>query len=245
MTRALCLATLLLAGCGAAPDPVASPVAAASTAVAARTVTTVEGLTPAVEEGPFFVDEMLNRADVRSNASPAGVPLTLNLRVLRKTEAGLVPFTGAQVDVWHADVDGLYSDEPAGQGQLASTLGLNWLRGYQLVDSQGGVTFRTYYPGYCQGRTAHLHVKVRQFSATGQRLFDFTTQLFFDDTVTDRVYADYPYSARQERGTRNNSDGHYLTMGSDGQSVGSHLLLDLTAGPEGGYQGTYTLVVIL
>jgi hypothetical protein len=59
------------------------------------------------------------------------------------------------------------------------------------------------------------------------KLFDFLTQLFFDDTLTDSVYAQAPYNARGARATRNATDNIY---GSDGAT----LLLSVKADGAGG-----------
>src|SRR4051794_15074922 len=70
-------------------------------------------LTPAKTEGPYFVDELLNRSDIRSNSDGTntrpGVPLELTITVLR-IDDDCAPAEGAVVDVWHCDAGGLYSD---------------------------------------------------------------------------------------------------------------------------------------
>src|SRR5438105_4057810 len=70
-------------------------------------------LTPEQTEGPFFVDEHLNRSDIRvdptTGASSAGVPMKLTLRVLR-VSSECAPLAGAIVDIWHCDATGVYSD---------------------------------------------------------------------------------------------------------------------------------------
>jgi len=85
---------------------------------------------PALTEGPFFVDEKLNRADIRSDPADGsvrpGVPLQLALRVSRLTRGACAPLPGATVDLWHCDAVGVYSDvqDPGG-----ATLGKKFLRG--------------------------------------------------------------------------------------------------------------------
>src|SRR5437867_5806881 len=69
---------------------------------------------PQQTEGPFFVEEALNRSDIRSDPRSgevqAGVPLRLTFNVSRLSGAGCDPLAGAQVDVWHCDATGRYSD---------------------------------------------------------------------------------------------------------------------------------------
>src|SRR5262245_33950864 len=114
-------------------------------------------VTPAETEGPYFVDERLQRSDLTADPSDgsvqAGGPLRLKLNVLR-TDGDCAPAAGVQVDVWHANASGAYSDEAAN-----GTVGRKFLRGYQVTDTNGAVAFTTIYPGWYPGRTIHIHVK--------------------------------------------------------------------------------------
>jgi len=71
-------------------------------------------LTAALTEGPYFVDERLNRSDIRSDpvtgAVSQGVPLDLTFNVARAESNACMPLTGAYLDVWHCDTAGVYSD---------------------------------------------------------------------------------------------------------------------------------------
>jgi protocatechuate 3,4-dioxygenase beta subunit len=106
-------------------------------------------LTPVKTIGPYFVEEGLNRSDITTDpgtgAVVAGIPLVLDLTLI-DDDNGCVPLAGAQVDIWHASPGGLYSDE-ASEG----TSGKKYLRGYQVSDAQGNVTFKTVYPGWYSG----------------------------------------------------------------------------------------------
>jgi protocatechuate 3,4-dioxygenase beta subunit len=163
---------------------------------------------PAQTQGPYWVDEMLNRADIRSDPASGvvqqGLPLRLALNVSEIQAGACSPVSGCYVDVWHCNAAGVYSDVSA-QG----TLGQRYLRGYQASDAHGNVRFLTIYPGYYPGRTVHIHLRVRKFDGA-QTTFNFVSQLYFNDTVTDGVFARVaPYSARPARGTRNTNDGIY------------------------------------
>jgi len=63
---------------------------------------------PALTEGPYFVDEKLNRSDIREDRQ--GALLRLAFNVSRLDASGCVALQGAQVDVWHCDAAGVYSD---------------------------------------------------------------------------------------------------------------------------------------
>jgi protocatechuate 3,4-dioxygenase beta subunit len=172
-------------------------------------------LSPAMTEGPFFVDEKLNRSDLVAGTDRSGVtqgiPLTLDLQLRNVAVAGCMPVAGMQVDIWHCDAVGEYSDVTGGMGQ-PGTSGQTFLRGYQVSDANGRVTFKTIYPGWYPGRTIHIHVKARTFDAAGNRTYDFTTQLFFDDAVSDRVMSAAPYNARGIRRTRNSNENIYTNQ---------------------------------
>lgn len=186
---------------------------------------------PQQTEGPYFVDERLNRADLRTDAADGTVKtgMPLDLTILASSLAGTrcQPLPDVQVDVWHCDHLGAYSDV---QDPSFDTVGKKYLRGYQRTDEQGRARFTTVYPGWYQGRTVHIHFKVRS-PATQRTGFEFTSQLYFDDALTDRVFATAPYAERPPRSTRNGGDRIY-------RRGGDQLLLALA--PQGaGYAGTF------
>jgi protocatechuate 3,4-dioxygenase beta subunit len=161
---------------------------------------------PEQTEGPYFVDERLHRSDIRSDPADGvvgpGTPLNLTLRVSRLDGAGCRPLPGAHVDIWHCDALGIYSDV---RDPDFNTVGKKFFRGYQLTDAQGEARFATIYPGWYEGRTVHIHFKIRT-DPTARRSFEFTSQMYFDDRLTDRVHADPPYAARGPRTARNQHD---------------------------------------
>lgn len=161
---------------------------------------------PEQMEGPYFVDERLNRTDIRSDPSNSkvsvGAPLALTLLVSRVSGNDCRPISGAQVDLWQCDAEGIYSDV---QDPRFNTKGQKFLRGYQLTDGKGEARFLTVYPGWYEGRTVHLHFKIRTEPAA-QRGFEFTSQLYFDDALTDRVHASGPYTSKGKARTRNHQD---------------------------------------
>jgi hypothetical protein len=83
-----------------------------------------------------------------------------------------------------------------------------FLRGYQVTDANGVAAFSTIYPGWYNGRAVHIHFKLRLYAGS-TKTYEFTSQFFFDDALTDAVYAQSPYSSRSSRDTRNASDGIY------------------------------------
>jgi protocatechuate 3,4-dioxygenase beta subunit len=190
---------------------------------------------PQQTEGPFFVEERLNRSDIRTDpatgAVKAGVPLQLAFAVSRLDGGACTPLAGAQVDVWHCDALGAYSDT---RGFGSDTVGQKFLRGYQVTDDAGAARFTTIYPGWYEGRTVHIHFKIRTRPAPGPGA-EFTSQIYFDDGVTDRVHRQAPYASRGQGRVRNDRDGLF-------RSGGRQLLLPVTESGAG-YAGTFAVAL--
>jgi hypothetical protein len=80
----------------------------------------VEG-TPQQTEGPYFVDNMPNRSDITTDTTTGtiqeGIPLRLVINVYdvdrddggSSNEGSCNPLSGALVDIWHSDSQGVYS----------------------------------------------------------------------------------------------------------------------------------------
>jgi protocatechuate 3,4-dioxygenase beta subunit len=103
-----------------------------SAAAASACTQTLEG-----EIGPYFTDDSAsgyNRSNILSNldgsGTQTGVPLTLTVFVF-DTQKLCAPYSGAQVDVWHCNASGLYSNETS-----ENTSSQSWLRGYQITDTR-------------------------------------------------------------------------------------------------------------
>ena len=193
----------------AAATTVATPAATPATTGAAVALPSCI-VRPALTEGPYFVDEKLNRSDVRTDSKTGsarpGLALALTFNVAQVASAGCTALPNAQVDIWHCDANGVYSD--AQDPNFGSTRGQNFLRGYQITDANGQARFTTIYPGWYQGRAVHVHFKIRTTSAG--RTADFTSQLFFDEAVNDAVLSQPPYSQHPASGRlRNERDGIY------------------------------------
>ncbi|CAN5869923.1 hypothetical protein BH10CHL1_BH10CHL1_32470 [soil metagenome] len=233
-----------LAGCvptpsaGSPPTSVAGATATTSSitqgASVATSITTPTCIVrPALTEGPYFVDEKLNRSDIRSDPSDGkvreGLPLQLIFNVSQIDAAGCTALEGAMVDVWHCDALGVYSDAA---DRSFNTKGQKFLRGYQLTDVKGIAQFTTIYPGWYQGRAVHIHFKIRTNGGSGAA-HDFTSQLFFDETITDQVYAQAPYASKGQRTLRNEGDSIF-------NQGGNQLLLAPTQADQG-YTATFDI----
>jgi protocatechuate 3,4-dioxygenase beta subunit len=175
---------------------------AAATAPAAATALPSCIVRPALTEGPYFIDEKLDRSDIRSDPATGvvrpGAILNLNFLVSRVSGSACTTLSGAMVDVWQCDALGVYPGVGNASGQ-------KFLRGFQNTDASGSAKFVTIYPGWYQGRAVHIHFKIRPTSST-----EFTSQLFFDDALSTQVFSQAPYSQKGTQGmTRNTSDSIY------------------------------------
>jgi protocatechuate 3,4-dioxygenase beta subunit len=154
-------------------------------------------LAPEQTEGPYYLEGDKVRRNI-TEGKP-GVPLTLQLKAVDASTCE--PIKGATVDIWHCDAGGVYSG-------VQQAVGRTFLRGVQKTNAQGIASFQTVYPGWYQGRTVHIHVKVH---LAGNVVH--TGQLYFPDAVTDAVYKRAPYSNRPGRDTRNAVDNIYRNGG--------------------------------
>jgi protocatechuate 3,4-dioxygenase beta subunit len=213
----------LVVGCGDDDAPGATPTAgsgaqATSVATEGATAAATSGssttlpsciVTPELTEGPYFVDDMLDRSDIRSDPSDGSVregaefQLTVNVYTVGG-DGSCEPLADAMVDVWHCDALGVYSgvSDPS-----FDTSGQTWLRGFQRTDASGQAQFTTIYPGWYQGRAVHIHFKIRADDS------EFTSQWFFDDDFSTQVYAQEPYAEKGTQTTLNEADGIYGQVG--------------------------------
>jgi len=209
--------------------------------LAGRTGSAASGcaVTPEGEIGPFFADDSLagfNRSNILANLDgrsvQSGVKLTLTVHVY-DTRASCAAMPGVQVDLWHCNAAGVYSDE-ASEGTASQT----WLRGYQLTDSGGKAAFTTIFPGWYGGRTTHIHVRARSKynSASSTADGSNTTQVFFRQAMIDTINTTIaPYSAKGANPTTNAND-HVYTRETKGQTE-----LALSGSAAAGFSATVSI----
>jgi protocatechuate 3,4-dioxygenase beta subunit len=205
------------AALGSNPSAVATAAAEVATAEVVNTSIATGGSTsvpacvvrPEVTEGPYYVDVDLVRSDIRSDSATgevkAGTPLNLTFNVSQVSGSSCTALEGATVEIWHCDAAGSYSgvSDPG-----FNTEGQNWLRGAQVTDANGMATFTTIYPGWYSGRAVHIHFKVHPDETKV-----FTSQLFFDDTLSQQVFANAPYASKGSTpDTLNSTDNIYQDL---------------------------------
>ena len=208
-------------GAGAAVLAACAPVVSASTAatftatpsatLSAASTSLAEGL-PAGEipdetagpypgdgsNGPDILEQSgIVRSDIRTNlgetAAVAGAPLSFTLRITDMAN-GDAPFEGVAVYAWHCDALGQYS--MYSDGVTNDT----FLRGVQVADANGQVTFTSIVTGCYSGRWPHIHFEIYPSldAITDSTTAISTTQLAIPESVATAVFSlsDYTGSSR-------------------------------------------------
>ena len=153
--------------------------------------------TQAIEEGPYYLASTPTRSDVTDGQ--AGKPITITFKVIDTT---CKPISGARVDIWFANADGVYSGVANKGDDLGAGVNSgNFLRGTQFADKNGVVTFKGIYPGWYPARTIHIHEKI--WVKNKEVL---TTQTYFTDAQNAAVMATSPYNTRGKQRVTNATD---------------------------------------
>lgn len=239
-------ATMGLAACTTDASGSAGTSSTSGSSGTASTGTTATGEIPDETAGPYpgdgsnGVDVLENagvvRSDIRSSidggATAAGVPMALTLTLL-DTANGDVPFAGAAVYVWHCDAGGNYSMYSSGVEDET------YLRGVQVADASGAVTFTSVFPACYSGRWPHIHFEVYPDAAsiTDAANAIATSQVALPEDACAAVYALDEYSgstanlAQVSLADDNvfGDDGGVLQLGTTTGDVASGYSVALTA----------------
>ena len=119
-----------------------------------------------------------------------GVPTTVELTLYDLANGG-VPFEGVAVYVWHCTREGGYSMYSEGVEDE------NFLRGVQITDADGTVTFTSIFPACYDGRWPHIHFEVYPDEASISDAANViaTSQVALTEDVCKVVYAEEGYEA--------------------------------------------------
>ena len=195
-----------LAACGSSTDSTASASSGGTTtATGTDTSSTSTGEIPDETAGPYPGDGSngpdaleqsgIVRSDLRSSFGDAtgtaeGVPMTLELTVSDLANGGSA-FEGVAVYVWHCTREGGYSMYSDGVTEE------NFLRGVQVADADGTVSFTSIYPACYDGRWPHIHFEVYpdvdSISDAGNAIA--TSQVALPKATCEKVYAESGYEA--------------------------------------------------
>lgn len=183
--------------------------------------------TPAQTKGPFYFPSPIRR-DV-TEGSP-GVPFTLTIIVLDRTCKPLP--AGTLVELWSTDAHGLYSGYNSA-GKRDESYG-TFLRGGQLTNSNGSVTFDTVVPSYYAMRVPHLHFRVMYVTAQGGEE-EFASQVY----LSNEAYEDVAELYGRGLGTGMQED--VVIRGNNTELMTLTVLL--TKKLDSGYNGVFTAAI--
>jgi protocatechuate 3,4-dioxygenase beta subunit len=189
-------------------------------------------VSPTETEGPFptKTPSSLVTNDIRSDRT--GVAFTIKITI-NNVNNSCAALAGAIVDIWHCDKDGNYSEYGGTGMQATNYTSVHFLRGRQVTDANGLVTFTSVFPGWYSGRAPHIHVHV--YNAGGSSLK--VTQIAFPTDVCNTVYTTATnYYTRGKQDTSNASDNVF----SD--SLASELAT-VTGSVSAGYTLTHLITV--
>jgi protocatechuate 3,4-dioxygenase beta subunit len=192
-------AALGLAACSSAAtsSPAASPSSVSATPAAGEIPEETAGPYPGDgSNGPDVLEQSgIVRSDLRSSFGGAtgtaeGVPMTLELLIKDLASDG-APFAGVAVYVWHCDRDGGYSLYSNGITDK------NYLRGVQVADDDGRVSFTSIFPACYSGRWPHIHFEVYpdQASLTDDAKVIATSQVALPRDVCEEAYRQFGYAS--------------------------------------------------
>lgn len=187
-------------------------------------------------EGPFptMNPTAYQITDITNNRT--GIPFTIEI-AFKNTLQNCNPAWGLAVDIWHCDKDGYYS-EYGGAGNPFQTKDMrneHFLRGRQITNPDGIVTYKSIFPGWYDGRSTHIHVHA--YNPKGQSIL--ITQIAFPEGSNSAVVqvnasTANGYTKGMSGYTYNAQDGEFKDGVSDEMSV-------VTGSVATGYKLTHTI----
>jgi protocatechuate 3,4-dioxygenase beta subunit len=183
-------------------------------------------------EGPFPTKSPSSLQQVNIVSDRSGVPMTVKITIKNKNSS-CAALKDAIVDIWHCDADGNYSEYGGTGMQSTNYTSVHFLRGRQVTDSNGLVSFTSIFPGWYGGRAPHIHVHI--YNSSGKSLL--VTQIAFPKTVCDNVYKNATnFYKKGTQDTLNENDNVF----SDGVTLE---LASVEGSITAGYTLTHTIVV--
>ena len=222
-------------GAASTPAPTASPGGDAGSASVTEIPDETAGPYPGDgSNGPDVLEDSgIVRQDISSSidgaATADGVPLVFELQILDLANGG-VPFAGVAVYAWHCTAQGEYSMYSSGLEDVT------YLRGVQVADADGTVSFTSVFPGCYSGRWPHIHFEIYPdvASITDSTTAIATSQLALPQDACAAVYAEAAYDGS----ARNLSQ---ITLASDnvfGEDSGALQVATVSGSVSGGYAAT-------
>lgn len=178
-------------------------------------------LTPDNTAGPYYIVGEYFRSNVKEALYSAGVDVFLEVQYVDISTCAPVP--NVAVDVWNANATGVYSGVAIEGNYAADGVNSTYLRGIQLTDHDGVVSFETIFPGHYQGRATHTHLLAHTnvtLNANGtipvfNKPVAHIGQLFYPEDLRTAVEATYPYNTNTVAVTSNDDDMWSIVQADD------------------------------
>ena len=207
-------------GCGSSPAAPSTTVQAAGAAAGGSTNAAC-AVTPAETAGPFPSLTHLFRSDIRDGKP--GALLNLGIKVVN-TNAGCAPVADANVEIWHVDAAGNYSEYGSQTDARTSSAG------FRRRTAAVMCRLPRFFPGGIRdGRRTHIEVTI---GGTSRKV----TQIAFPESVNNAVYGSGVYAARGTNPMANASDGIFA------DSLSSELVIP-TGDPAAGYTANVQVAI--
>jgi len=181
------------------------------------------------------------RSDIRSSFGTStniadGLPLTLTITIADANK-GCGPLPGYAIYIWHCTQDGLYS--------LYTAPDENYLRGVQVADADGKVSFTTIFPGCYPGRWPHIHFEVypNLESATSHENAVLTSQFALPEDVCASVYAAASGYEASAGNLKQISVAQDMVFSDNSEAEMQVMTPALTGDPKSGYAATATVAI--
>lgn len=178
------------------------------------------------------------RSDIRSSfgslsGAAAGVPLTVTLRLVNASSS-CANLAGYAVYLWHCNRDGGYSLYSSG------VTGQNYLRGVQVSDANGQVSFTTIFPACYSGRWPHIHFEIYSSlsTATSGTNDIKTSQLALPASACYQVYG---IASGYDASVSNFSAVSLASDGVFGNDSAAHQMAAVTGDVNNGFAASLTV----
>ena len=173
-----------------------------------------------------------------STTTAPGVPLALTITLVNSNMA-CAPLQGYAIYIWHCNRDGNYSLYSTGVQNE------NYLRGVQVTDANGQVTFTTIFPACYSGRYPHIHFEIYPSlaAATSYASSVLISQMALPSAICTAVYNNatgYTQSITSFAGVSTSSDNVFNS------STAAQLAQQtpaLAGSVSAGYTGTFLIGV--
>jgi protocatechuate 3,4-dioxygenase beta subunit len=194
-------APVLISACSSEADDITPTTGTTGTGTTGGTSSSSCTVAPTETEGPFPTKSPASyvRSDITDGRT--GHKMTCKITI-GNSNNGCAGLANAIVDIWHCDATGNYSEYGGSGMQSTNYQSVHFLRGRQVTDSNGLVTFTSIFPGWYNGRATHIHVHIYNANGTSLKV----TQIAFPEGSGSAVAAVNGYSKGMSGYTYNAKD---------------------------------------